>query len=109
MSKSKNAAILLRVDIAISAQARLIISKYQEKKAKKIGLTKYLIAGVMLSDIDLSQVDSKWNMLECDIVIVPKMLHSKHNGNTDGYRLDQMLTSDYQEPENWEKHNTIKL
>lgn len=107
--KSKMAAILLNVPIAMSGQARLIISKAGGKKPpKSTGLTKYQINGVTISDIDFEQINGNWNMLECDIIIIPKTLHKKFTMD-DSRTIGAMLTSGYENPKYWREHEKLEL
>lgn len=108
MTKSEQMAVKLGEKIAIVGQARLLIDDQQKPEVAALGLHKFRIAGAVLSDLPIPEIDGNFSMLECDIIIVPKAIHKEaKNSALKGGTVAQAMVMGYQDENNWANH--IKL
>ncbi len=102
MINSEIAAMGLGEDLVIAGEARIIV---QPRELGNERLFRYQIDGVIISDKPLPDLDDTYNMIECDMIIIPRRLNKgfilKDAG---GLRIDQMLVRGYGHTENWRQN-----
>ena len=89
---------------AIYGVAKLFASP-QDKEGE---VNKTLIAGVILTEESLTPNQNEEGfdierMYECEIIIIPKHIYEKNIYTGGGARIDQVLVSGYEDPNNYEK------
>lgn len=93
---------------AITGEARLLMCNRSDEIGDK--LTKLQIDGVLIGENNLDDIDGAWSMMECQVIIIPKRLHTgAQNSLNPGSTVDQMLTRGYNYPENWANRKDIDL
>lgn len=83
----------------IAGQARFIICNRGIRVPDK--LHKIELTGMMVTREDIPELDGNFDMIECDVILIPKILHQNFNkgdGNTISYMRQYGFS-----PTNWGK------
>lgn len=94
-------------DNTITGIAKLLVCN---RGAIDSDMKRLQIDGIVITENNFPELDEAYAMMECEIIIVPKKLHTGAQGSLNSsYRVDQFLTCGYHDNSNWKKHEDLTV